>query len=335
MANLWENDRVFGWLTADNLLNQQPLTPALQQIFRVFASSVSQLIVRKRAEVALRQANEHLEANIALKTLDLNTKLKQLESMQKHLIEQEKHASLGNLVAGVAHEINTPLGNALMSVSQLVYTSQALHKDFSLGALTKTKLTDALHEINDATTLLESNFNRAVELVRSFKQLATNQNDEQVVFINLHDLVANVLSSFYNQYKNRPLQCFNEVDPELRFFCAPAKITQIITNLLDNGLRHAFPASIKHKGRIGFGAQITDGKCQFSYADNGVGIEDALLNKVFEPLQTSNRTASTGLGLTIIYQIVTRDFHGNVHCEPVKPSGVRIVMDFPVSLNKP
>ena len=333
MANLWENDQVFGWLTADNLLTQTPLTPALQQIFRLYASSISQLSVRTRAEIALRQANDDLEIKIALKTQDLNDRLKELESMQKHLIEQEKHASLGNLVAGVAHEINTPLGNSLMSVSQLVYTTSALNKDFSLGSLTKTKLTSAIHEITDATALLESNFNRAVELVRSFKQLATHQNDDHVAFINLHDLIDNVFSSFVNQYKNRPLACFNEVDADLRFFCAPAKMTQIITNLLDNGLRHGFPPTVKHKGRIGFSAKLVGNRLQFSYADNGIGIDEPLLEKVFEPLRTSKRTRSTGLGLTIIYNIVTHDFGGTVHCERTLPSGLRLVMDFPVILN--
>ncbi len=334
MANLWENDQVFGWLSVDNLIHQAPLTPALQQIIRLYASSISQLIVRKRAEIALRQANEHLEQNIQLKTQDLNEKLVELESMQKHLIEQEKHASLGNLVAGVAHEINTPLGNSLMSISQLVHTSDSLNKAFSLGSLTKSKLTDAIREITDATTILESNFKRAVELVRSFKQLATNQNDEQIVYINLHDLIANVLNSFYNRYKNRPLTCFNEVDSELRFFCAPAKLTQIITNLVDNGLRHAFPESVKHKGRMGFSATLNKGILEFSYADNGVGIDELLVDKVFEPLHTSSRTSSMGLGLTIIYQIVTHDFNGTVRCENLNPSGIRILMRFPVILDQ-
>jgi len=221
-----------------------------------------------------------------------------------------------------------------MSISQLVHTSDSLNKAFSLGSLTKSKLTDAIREITDATTILESNFKRAVELVRSFKQLATNQNDEQIVYINLHDLIANVLNSFYNRYKNRPLTCFNEVDSELRFFCAPAKLTQIITNLVDNGLRHAFPESVKHKGRMGFSATLNKGILEFSYADNGVGIDELLVDKVFEPLHTSSRTSSMGLGLTIIYQIVTHDFNGTVRCENLNPSGIRILMRFPVILDQ-
>ncbi len=333
MANLWDGERVFGWVSADNLIHQKPLTPAQQQVFRLFALNIGQLIVRKRAELALQQANAELENRIALKMQDLNDRLRELESVQQQLIEQEKHASLGNLVAGVAHEINTPLGNSQMAVSHLQYLSGHLQKQFALGALTKTELTQSIAEISEAASLLESNFRRAVELVRSFKQLATDQTDEQVMLVNLHDIIANVLSSFYNQYKNRPLSCFNQVASDIRFFCAPAKLTQIITNLLDNGLRHAFPADLAYKGRIGFSAELIGQQLRLVYADNGVGIHPDLIGKVFEPLRTSQRMATVGLGLTIIYQFVTQDFGGQVRCENTEPNGVRITVEFPVLLD--
>jgi signal transduction histidine kinase len=246
--------------------------------------------------------------------------------MQRQLIEQEKHASLGNLVAGVAHEINTPLGNSLMALSQLTYVAESLQKDLALGKLTRSQLATSTDEITESVSLLSSNVHRAVELVRSFKQLAADQSDTHVAHINLHDLIENVFASFHNQYKNRPIECHNQVDSDIRFLGSPAIFTQIVTNLFDNGLRHAFVVAdgeAPRKGKIGFSAELVGNQLTLTYRDNGQGIDENLINRVFEPLQTSNRGKSKGLGLTIIDKLVREDLNGTLTCQNTQPSGLQ------------
>lgn len=323
MANLFDGNKLIGWIAADNLMTQQPLTPALQQLFRLYALSLSQLILRKQSELDLIAVNENLEQAVEKKTQDLEQQLLELQRMQRQLIEQEKHASLGNLVAGVAHEINTPLGNSLMSLSHLTYLAQELKKDMSLGLLTRTKLSETADGINESAELLNSNLQRAIELVQSFKQLASDQVDDHVAVINLHDVIDNVFASFHSQFKNRPIECLNQVDAGLRFMGSPAAFTQIATNLFDNGLRHAFDDKIlsHRKGRIGFSASLNGTVLTLTYRDNGHGIDEALLSRIFEPLQTSNRGKSQGLGLTVIDKRVREDLKGTIRVENAKTGG--------------
>lgn len=326
MANLFDDTQLLGWIAADNLILRQPLTPTRQQIFRLYALTLSQLILRKRSELDLIEVNSTLEQKVEEKTQDLEERLNEVQAMQRQLIEQEKHASLGNLVAGVAHEINTPLGNSLMALSQLTYVAETLKRDVNLGKLTRSQLTSSTDEINESVSLLNSNLQRAVELVRSFKQLASDQSDTQVAHINLHDLIDNVFASFHNQYKNRPIECHNQVDSNLRFLGSPAIFTQIVTNLFDNGLRHAFvleDGEAARKGKIGFSASLAGNQLTLTYRDNGCGIETDMLDRVFEPLQTSNRGKSKGLGLTIIDKLVREDLGGSLSCDNVEPSGVQ------------
>jgi signal transduction histidine kinase len=330
MANLFDGHEILGWLAADNLLERKPLTPALAQIFRLYALNLSQIILRKRTELELIATNDTLEQKVKEKTQALHLRLQEVERMQRQMIDQEKHASLGNLVAGVAHEINTPLGNSLVSLSQLQYVAKQLQKDVALGKLTRTKLANSCDEIVESVDLLDSNLHRAVELVRSFKQLASDQVDDRTASINLHDLIANIFASFHTQYKNRPIECINNVSPELRFQGAPAVITQIVTNLFENGLNHAFPVSFKGKGKIGFAAELDQGMLTLTYLDNGRGVPNALLQSMLEPFQTSNRGSFQGLGLTIIERLVRDELKGDAVGNNVESGGFQFKITFSV-----
>ena len=260
---------------------------------------------------ALIQAKDHLEEKVKDRT-------EQLENAQNQLILSEKMASLGQLVAGVAHEINTPLGNSLTALSFNTDGLKAIQKKFDDKQLTVTDFGQYLSDSRESSTLMENNLRKASELVNTFKNVAVNQSVEELVDFSLKDEVNEVLITLRPKLKQSQVQIALDIDAAIRLHSFPGAYYHIISNLIMNCLKHAFP---DNKGNITIKAQLQDGSVELSFKDDGVGMDEVTLSKIFDPFYTTKRgQGGTGLGMYMTYNIITQRLLGkvNVISEPGK-----------------
>lgn len=256
--------------------------------------------------------------------------LSQLQTTQEKLIESEKLSSLGSLVAGVAHEMNTPLGTSLTSFSLIETDTKALKKSLDSGEMTKSQLDDFLTTVLDAVKLAENGLRRAIDLVKNFKQVAADQTVEDVREIPIKHYVEEILSTL--SITIRRAKCTYEIlgDDNLRVRTVPGSLAQIITNLVNNSLLHGFdekPGHIQIEILPG-----TDGfKIEIFYRDNGKGMAPNVVEHIFDPFFTTKRgKGGIGLGMNIVHNIVTQKLNGSIMAESVQGNGV----EFTLKLNE-
>ncbi|WP_378953889.1 ATP-binding protein [Pelosinus sp. sgz500959] len=306
--------------------------------------SLSDITQRKNGEEALRQAYDQLETKVELRTQDLLAinqelqsvnqesaqNLEQLKQAQTYLVESEKMASLGNLVAGIAHEINTPIGVSVTAVSHLQVITKEFNELYESGNLSRKGLTDYLAESDEAATIIFSNLERASQLIRSFKQVSVDQSNETMRIFNVKKYLGEVLLSLQPKLKRTHYKINVECDEELEIYSFPGAFAQIITNLIMNSLMHAYePDDI---GEITIRIIIEkDETVHLTYSDDGQGMEDIVLEKIFNPFFTTKRgMGGTGLGLSVLYNIVTQQFGGTIECVSELSKGTTFIIDFPL-----
>jgi signal transduction histidine kinase len=263
--------------------------------------------------------NEFLEERVDQRTRELaaaNTELteamERLNQAQTQLIQSEKMASLGALVAGVAHEINTPVGIGVTAASHLDDKTKAMLDAFRAGGLKRADLEEFLGTCDESTRMILTNLRRASDLVRSFKQVAVDRSTEERRVFRLREYVEQVLLSLRPQLKKTALSVDLDCDPELAIDSYPGVFSQILTNLVLNVLQHAF--SPGQTGRIGITLAQEQDRLRFAFSDNGNGIAPEHLGKIFEPFYTTYRQkGGSGLGLSIVYNLVTQTLGGTIH----------------------
>jgi signal transduction histidine kinase len=336
----------------------------------------------KRAEEALRALNEELESRVESRTADLrdaNLKLRgtldMLTLAQRHLIETEKLASLGGMVAGIAHEINTPLGISVTAASHLQDEARRLSRQLAAGELTRSGLDQFEQTARESTDIVLRNLRRADRLVKSFKQVAVDQSSEERrivdLGVSLEDIVTTLGPSLKNSGCNILLDCPQMIIVET----APGALYQIITNLVMNSITHAFakdrspsatdrsPSAVETRDRREGPSEAADGSAKASarvreshpqsagaqdkpseirigvrrdaahihidYRDNGRGMEESVRVRIFEPFFTTRRgKGGSGLGMHIVYNLVTQSLRGSIECVSAPGQGAlfRIVM---------
>jgi len=263
--------------------------------------------------------NEFLEERVEIRTKELaaaNKELTQamerLSLAQEHLIQSEKMASLGGLVAGVAHEINTPVGIGVTAASHLEDKTRTVLEEFRAGALKRASLEDYLGVCDESAHMILSNLRRASDLIRSFKQVAVDRSTEERRVFGLRGYLEQVLLSLRPHLKKTAIQVELVCDAELEIDSYPGVWSQIVSNLVLNALQHAFDPG--QAGRITITATLEPERLRFIFADNGKGIAPEHLNKIFEPFFTTYRQkGGSGLGLSIVYNLVTRTMGGTIH----------------------
>lgn len=272
---------------------------------------------------------EEKQAELTLVNEMLEDSLRDLRVTQRQLIISEKLAALGELVAGVAHEINTPLGIGVTLSSYLQKMHGELVKRFESNNMTRSDMKEYLQSSGEALELVVSNLERSSYLVASFKQVAVDQATLDLRYFNVKDYIQDTLSSLHPKFKNTSHRVEVECEDKLDIYSYPGALSQIVTNLVMNSLLHGF--ADMENGAIHIEVDAKDSHLTLTYADNGVGIPEESLSRVFNPFFTTRKAqGSTGLGLHIIHSIVTQTLKGTIalYSEPGK--GVRVVIEFDV-----
>ena len=282
---------------------------------------------------SMRDARERLETEAALRTAkeQAETSLAELHEAQHSLIQAEKLASLGALVAGVAHEINTPISNCLTSASALANATADTVRALGDGGLRKSDLRRYFDEANELARLILSNMHRAAELVSSFKRLSVDQTSEARRPFFLAQCIDDVL--FTLQQPLRQQGCAVEVvcPADLVVDGYPGALSQVLTNLVTNALLHAFPPGQPGRIAIRAAAAPADG-IGLSFTDDGAGIPRDRLGRIFEPFFTTKRGAGgTGLGLHLVHNLVTTALAGRIAVESEVGRGTVFTITFPRS----
>lgn len=287
----------------------------------------------------MRAHARHLEQMVAVRTAELEhskrkaeVALVDLKEAQQQLVAAEKMASLGALVAGVAHEINTPLGVAVTATSHLHGELQSVESAIADRSLVWSQVQQFVLLARQCTDMVMRNLDRADRLVKSFKQVSVDQSSEQQRQIHLADYLREIVVSLQPALKRTAHKVRVECAEDIVFTTYPGAIYQVITNLTMNSLIHAFDGDRIGEIRIS-GARATGGHpevemVRIEYADNGRGMSAEVVAHVFDPFFTTRRgQGGTGLGMHIAYNLVTQMLRGTIRCESVLGEGVRFVIE--------
>lgn len=269
---------------------------------------------RNNYEKQLHQINESLETKVAERTAWLENALRNLTHTQAKLIESEKMASVGRMMAGLAHEINTPLGIAVTASSHCDSELRRLQSLYSRNELAENDFKQFLDTISEGMLLLSQNLTRAVHLVRDFKQVGTIQTSSEEEEFELHNCIDITIQSLQPLLKQHTLQHQFASDEPIIMNSYPGALAQIITNLVTNSIHHGFAE--KAQGEISIDLAAHKDQIHLSYSDNGCGIAKDIQNKIFEPFfTTARKTGGSGLGLSIVYNLITQKLKGTISVE--------------------
>ena len=231
--------------------------------------------------------------------------------LQDELVESQKLSSLGMVVAGVAHEINTPTGGALVVVTTLQQQTQTLKEQIQTG-LTKNSLNQFVQKLEEGLFIAHNNLEKTATLVTSFKRLAVDRSLEQTIEFPLNDAVNDLILLLKTQSKKMNISLSKDIDESIVMFSYPGILSQVLQNLMMNAIKHAFKPT--QQGDISLIAhRYQQDRIEFIVRDNGNGIDESIRNRLFEPFTTTARIqGSTGLGLHLVHQWVTHLLEGSI-----------------------
>ncbi|MBX9755668.1 MAG: PAS domain S-box protein [Pseudomonadaceae bacterium] len=281
----------------------------------------------QRTSQQLAELNVGLERRMVARTAELSQAMNQL-------VQSEKLAALGSLVAGVAHELNTPLGNVMTVVTTLSDHLSALRVDVEGNRLRRSQLGEFVQTCTEACAILERNTRRAAELVTSFKQVAVDQASSRRRQFKLTDALQETLSTLAPLYKHKPVTVTTEVNEELLLDSFPGPLEQVITNLLSNAVTHALGGREHLQINIVASAIRWQGQpaMLLHISDDGLGMSSDVIHRAFEPFFTTRLgQGGSGLGLYVVYNLVTALLGGQIELESQLGQGSRFVLRIPLT----
>lgn len=290
------------------------------------------ITLRRKQEKELINHKENLENLVKQRTIKLEESINELKLTQKQLVEAEKMSSLGELVAGVAHEINTPLGIALTSSTYISDQLDTLNELFSNNKLTKSSLTTITTNTVSSSSLLQSNLKKASKIITSFKQVAVDRTTEERREFNVYQYIEEILLSLKSEIEKTSHRINIICETDIVINSYPGAISQIMSHLILNSINHGFDG-IK-KGKIDITITKGDEKLTIHYSDTGRGINQADLQKIYEPFYTTKRNRGrSGLGMNIVYNLITQRLKGVIQCESLINWGTDFYIEFPHNMN--
>ncbi len=261
---------------------------------------------KQKANRKLQEKNQQLA--------DVNS---QLKSAQSQLVESEKMAALGGLVAGIAHEINTPLGVGVTAASHLSNKISAFKKSYDKGQLKRSALENLLENAKQSTDMLSRNLMRASDLIRNFKLVAVDQSSENRREFELKEYFEEIDQSLHPKLRKGKHSVSIIADQNIIVDTYPGVLAQVVTNLIMNSITHGFEDI--SGGKITIRLMLDDGRVHMSYQDNGVGMTTDQKSHIFEPFYTTKRASGgSGLGMSISYNLIVNKLGGSIQCKNVQ-----------------
>lgn len=288
------------------------------------------------AKRELKDLNVSLESRVSERSAalervnaDLSTALQTLQHTQHELLASEKMASLGSLVAGIAHELNTPIGNSLLASTALRDRVQEFELQVAAGALRRSQLAAHLDEVCTASELISGSLHKAADLISSFKQIAVDQTNDQRRAFDLLAAVQDTIATYMPRLRRVPCEIRLQIPDGLVLDSYPGGLYQILNNLINNALTHAFEH--RRQGTLTIRAELgADDIIDLQFSDDGCGMTEEVQRRVFDPFFTTKMgQGGTGLGMNIVYNIVTGVLGGRISLDSAPGAGTTIRMLLP------
>ncbi len=292
-------------------LRTNELEETKHNLEKILSERENELNVKIQTEIALKESNESL-----YNTMEL-------------LAEAEKMAALGGLVAGITHEVNTPLGLIITTATFLQKQTAAIQEKFRTGTLQKSELENILSTINESTEIILINISKAHSLMSSFKQIAVDQSAGDIREFSLIKIIDDCLLSLKPRLKRTKFPVNLDCPETIVMNSYPGAISQILTNLIMNSLIHGFEN--RNDGIISINcSEDYDGKIKIIYKDNGKGIPQENISRIFDPFFTTKRgKGGSGLGLHIVHNLITNELKGTIICNSESGNGVEFTIIIP------
>lgn len=285
---------------------------------------------RVHAEQEIRDLNADLERRVGHRTQELAQALDSLHVSREELVRSQAKAALSALVASVAHELSTPIGNSVLVVSTFSDLARQLQQQLESGQLRKSSLLEWGRNLEEGSLLLQSNLSRAETLVKNFKQVAADQASEQRRSFDLAEVVAELVTSLSPSLKQSPHRVVCDIPPGIVMDSLPGPLGQVLINLINNAYLHAFEGRADG-GLLTISARVHGDTVVLRVVDNGLGIADGVLQHLFVPFfSTKIGRGGTGLGMSIVDSIVRKTLGGAIQVQSVLGQGTAFEMTLPL-----
>lgn len=294
--------------------------------FRVRKCLENKVLKRKVKDhtIELEKVNEQLRLDIIERTRteeelgrtnkELKTSLQKLQFAQDRLIQREKMAALGGLVAGVTHEINTPVGIGITASSFIRQQAGKIIADLTDRSALSDTTGHLVQTIQESAEMISSSLARAGELISSFKQVSVDQESEKQRAVIVDVYLEEILTSLHLEFRKNPHRVELNCPEGIVFNSRPGALAQIITNFVVNAMRHAFDEY--DNGLVAIDVTVSDGMMLLKCTDNGRGMPVDIVEHIYEPFFTTKReSGGSGLGMYVVYNLVTNSLNGSIDCE--------------------
>jgi signal transduction histidine kinase len=291
---------------------------------KLFPKAQVELLKTFAGQAVIAIENTRLFTELQERTRQLSQSLEDLRAAQDSLVQTEKLAALGRLVAGVAHEINTPVGTSLTVASAFINKTKQFEADVASGGVRRSTLTEFIAAGREAASQIMINLGNAVDLIQSFKQVAADRNVSDRRRFDLAEVTEQVVNGLRFGLSSENFSISIECESDLAMNSYPGPYGQVLTNLVLNSATHAFPDGARGSVRIAAQASGKD-NVEVLFSDDGCGMSPEVRRQVFDPFFTTRRDqGSTGLGLHIVHNIVTNRLGGRINLESRPGAGTKI-----------
>ncbi|TYC58745.1 HAMP domain-containing histidine kinase [Rhodobacterales bacterium] len=328
--------KIVNYLSTPRLIEDPPkseLMPGRSDEIGILAASLQSMVQRRHLDLKkIQEYQTNLEDLVAHRT-------EQLKLVQEELIQADNLAALGALVAGVSHELNTPLGNALMAATTISDSSGYVRSELDQQTLSKEVLETEIQKITDTANIIEKTLSRARELVGNFRQVAVDRQSERRRSFNFDHIIRETLATLQPTLKKTSFKLELDLNSDIVIEGYPGAVSQLVSNLVENAIKHGYEG--RTEGTVALSSEIRGGESGpngprgrtilFRCRDYGMGIPEKNLKKVFEPFFTTKfGKGGSGLGMAICYQLVTEALNGTISVESTVGTGTEFVIEFPV-----
>ena len=281
----------------------------------------------KRLQSELKKLNINLEQQVEGRTKDLNDTINELTTTRDQLIESEKLSALGRMVAGLSHEVNTPLGVAVTPASFIRNLMDDLRMADSVN-LADENISGFLDQLDSACSLINDNLKRAGKLMGGFKRIAADQTSEQLRAIHPAEYLLDLENSLHHVLKKSPVGTSHQYEGIRMITTYPGAVSQVFSNLYMNSLKHAFPEN--QTGKITLSYRDSAGGVEIIFADDGCGMDKETLKRLYEPFFSARMSSDgIGLGMNIVYNLVLGKLNGSIVCQSSPGAGTQYTITLP------